>query len=322
MQDYWKIETRGEPIGAVQDFVRRIWDQTGLDGLIASSNGENRPRLLIDSEQLLEVNPFRPLMMENCARSIPSELAKHPQGRLGVLLRPCEMRALIEVSKRKAVELDRLVTICIDCLGTFPADEYAWRSQKIGASERLADDAIKFARQGGILAYRYRPACQICASPGAQSADINIHILGLPVRQLILVHTGGNRLPETLDMAVLADGLADAEPIQQHEHTLARQTERHHQTMERVIRALEDLLPKNVDTLIDQLENCGSCQRCMAVCPVCSAEFPRKNAEGHYPHQAIERWLVSCSGCGMCEQACGANLPLSVIFGSIREKLS
>jgi Fe-S oxidoreductase len=34
------------------------------------------------------------------------------------------------------------------------------------------------------------------------------------------------------------------------------------------------------------------------------------------------RWMLSCAGCGMCEQACTQHLPLSTIFGHIREQLA
>ena len=34
------------------------------------------------------------------------------------------------------------------------------------------------------------------------------------------------------------------------------------------------------------------------------------------------RWLVSCAGCGMCEQACSMQQPLVTIFSLIREKLN
>ncbi len=327
MNTYWKIDTHGDPIGAVQVFVQAVWAQTGLDGLLTSTNGGYEPHLLDNPEAVAHVNPFRPLMTENLAQSAPGMLHDSPERRLGVMLRPCEMRALIEISKRQPIPRERLVTICLDCLGTYPTEEYEWRVGRKGSPENLANDALKFARQGGILAYRYRTACQICADPGAHSADLNIHVLGLPVRQEILIQASNPengespKLVSVIDLAALTNGPASAELIQQHQNVLAKQAERHHQTMERVMQVLEDLLPRNVEEMAVQLESCGDCQKCMSVCPICSVDFPSKNSSGHYDRQSIRRWLVSCAGCGMCEQACISNLPLGVIFGSIREKL-
>ena len=41
--------------------------------------------------------------------------------------RPCEMRALTEMTKHASFKIDNLLTISVDCLGTLPADEYQWR---------------------------------------------------------------------------------------------------------------------------------------------------------------------------------------------------
>jgi formate dehydrogenase subunit beta len=321
MSAYWKIDTHGDPIGVVQGFTQSVWSQVGLRAVLAPPDGNGKPRLLKDPPEMSEVNPFRPLMRENLARFIPENLKKHPEEKLGVLLRPCEMRALVEMSKRQALPRDQLVTLCFDCLGTYPLDEYEWRARKAEALDSPPNDTLRFARQGGILAYRYRAACQVCASPGAKSADFNVHVIGLPVRQQILIEVQNGSFHDQFDLTQLTDGPADAAIVEQHLTMLSRQEERHTQTMERVMHTLDELLPKDIEELISQLESCGDCMRCMSVCPICSVEFPRKDSAGRIPIQAIRRWLVSCAGCGMCEQVCTSNLPLGVIFGSIRKRL-
>jgi Fe-S oxidoreductase len=81
------------------------------------------------------------------------------------------------------------------------------------------------------------------------------------------------------------------------------------------------LLPSDVDALINQLEGCGECQGCLDVCPICSVDRPDRSPQGHYDRQAVMRWLVSCAGCGMCEQACPNHLPMASIFAHIRQQL-
>lgn len=321
MNGYWKIETHGDPIGSVRRFIQNVWDQAQLESMLVSENGGAGAHWIKSSDALDTINPFRPIMRENLARRVPKAIHDHPQDRIGVLLRPCEMRALLEMDKRQDLLDQNLVTVCIDCLGTYPEDEFEWRAARKGSSDELGNETLKFARQGGILAYRHRSACQMCASPGAQSADFNIHVLGLPVREKILVQEGNHFKGDHINLASLSDGEADQSLVLMHEHVLSRQASFHHQTMERVMLALDDLLPKNLEALIAQLESCADCQKCMSACPICSVEFPRLGSDGHYPQESIRNWLVSCAGCGMCEQACHNNLPLAVIFGSIREKL-
>jgi ferredoxin len=120
---------------------------------------------------------------------------------------------------------------------------------------------------------------------------------------------------------LLTDGLAGQELIDQRDRLLSRMNERHHQTRERVLAGLADILPQNVDELIQQFEDCGSCQKCMQVCPICSVDYPRPGEDQRFLPQDIMRWLVSCAGCGMCEQACPNHKPLSAIFIHIRQQL-
>jgi len=85
---------------------------------------------------------------------------------------------------------------------------------------------------------------------------------------------------------------------------------------------LAEVLPKNIEALIDHLEGCGDCQECLDTCPICSIEFPRRGEDNRYLTSDIMRWMVSCAGCGMCEQACPQHQPLSIIFSHIQRQLA
>ncbi len=136
-------------------------------------------RLIEDVRLIDQVNPFSPLMTENLAREIPKVIGETAGKRLGVLLRPCELRALVEVAKHTPVNLENLLTVCVDCLGTLPEEDFEWRAEQAESTDELSDEALQFARQGGILDYRHRMACQMCAMPGAQLADLNIQLAGV-----------------------------------------------------------------------------------------------------------------------------------------------
>ncbi len=333
MDKQWSLDTRGDPLGKLQEFVSLVWRQSGLEGMLVTVEAGDKthaiPRFITDQAGIRDTNPFRPLMEINAARLIPGILAEHPSSRLGALLRPCEMRALLEMAKHTSLKLDRLLTISVDCLGTLPADEYQWRLERLekeqsvgmAASDELAQEAIQFARQGGIVPYRYRTACQVCSSPASAQADINIHVLGLPVRQEILVSVHDQKIAESLAMDGYAKGTADEALILQHERIVSRMAERHARLIERINESLGSLLPADVDALIRQLEACGDCQACMECCPICSVVKPQRGVDGHYARAGVIRWLASCAGCGMCEQSCPKSLPTAAIFAHIRRQL-
>lgn len=319
------LDTHGDPIGTVRNLVKALWLEGGLDGMLATFYEPDStiagPRLVEKPDQLDDLNPFKPLMTINTARIVPHLLQEYPQARLGALLRPCEVRALTEMIKRSPLNLNHLLTISVDCLGTLPLDEYQWRAERKESSDGLTQEALQFARQGGIAAYRFRSACQMCQSPEARGAEVNIHVLGLPVRRVILVEARDQATAERLKLFRVTDRDADAELVSQHALQVARVNERHTRIMDRLIEGFGSLLPADVEGVIAQLESCEQCQACMNVCPICQVSPPMRSAEGHYDLKAVTRWLISCAGCGMCEQSCPKHLPLSTIFAYIRQQL-
>lgn len=325
MKTQWMIETHGDPIGAVREFIKTVWQNAELDGVVVPQINAHDSgisvRILGDPEDLNEINPFKPLMKMNAAKIFPRLLETNPELHLGALLRPCEMRALIEMVKYESFALDRLLTICIDCLGTYPAEDYQWRAERKGSSHKLAQEALQFARLGSISAYRFRSACQMCTSPEAQGAHLNLSVLGLPVRRHILVKARDPITADWLHLDAITHCEADQALIHRHERTLTRMVERNNRTRDRIIQGLSELLPKNVEALVEQFETCGECQECMDSCPICAVVYPRQGADGRYLHEDIQRWIVSCAGCGMCEQSCPNHLPLSAIFHHIKQQL-
>lgn len=251
IMEYWTLSSQGDPLGNLRKLVKHVWLETDLKGmLITANNGESKtramPRFITDVELIDQLNPFTPLMEVNIARLIPGILADNPGTRIGALLRPCEMRALIEMTKHTPLNLENLLTISVDCLGTLPADEYQWRLERlekshstptdkpIATDDELAHEALAFARQGGIIPYRYRSACQVCTSPAANQAEININVLGLPIRQQMLLSFNAPGTAEAYHLDKLITGVADKSLVSQHERILSKMCERHANTMERV----------------------------------------------------------------------------------------
>ena len=313
METNWKIDTHGDPLGVLQKFVQALWRQTGLDVMVVPP--EDGGYVLESPEQLGNLNPFRPLMKLNTAQLVVKAAKKHPGKHLGAMLRPCELRALNEMGARGAVKRDEVLVICTDCLGTFPSEEYEWRTER--SSKGLTKETLQFAPQGGISAYRYRPACQMCAEPGATEGDVNIGVFGLPVRQSMLVNARNN----SIALEALTNGQADEEMISKRVHTLAKISERHVRTRERVLKSLDEELPADLEKLLDQFETCEDCQACINVCPICSVDEPRKDENGRLVREDVVNWMLSCAGCGMCEQSCPKHQPLSAVFSHIREQI-
>ncbi len=320
MNTSWLVETHGNPLGMIQTLFKATWEKCELDTMVLSTNGSIIPYVITDGEQLEKVNPFKPLMTKNIAKYVPQILEDSPEGRVGVILRPCEMNALIEKVKREAIPMERVLTICIDCLGTYPLEDFQWRAERKVSPERLSWETLHFARQGGIAAYRYRSACQACRTQIGSGGDINIGVIGLPVRQKILVEIHDLEIAEKLGRDEITSA-EDQSLIDQRDYIVARILQRGTQTRQRLANNLESILPRDLDALLQQFKRCGECRECFDNCPLCAADYPAKDDSGRYAREEVKQWMVSCAGCGMCEQACPNHLPLVTIFTLIRQQL-
>ena len=321
MSTSWMIPTKNDPLGTARGVIQTLWEAANLERILLPLNGNadiTGPSIIADPEQIQYFNPFTPLMPFNAAQLIPDLV--DGEKRVAAVLRPCEMRTLEGMVKLEQLNIDNVLTISVDCLGTLPADEFEWRAQRKGSSKGLAQEALQFARQGGIIPYRYRAACQICKSPEATEADVNIGVLGLPVRQYLLISIKDKTLAQSMRGEEAIPTNADL--LLQHQRVVARLSERGQETRERIFSGLVGILPADIDSLVEPLQGCDDCRSCLDTCPICTSEYPRQDASGEYIREDVMEWLVSCSGCGMCEQSCPKHLPLTIIFGHIQEQLA
>lgn len=320
------VETHGDPLGTIRHVLKTIWRNAKLDVILAPTNdsGELKqtPFILHSPNELRDFNPFKPLMTSNTARFVPNFLqSQADQKRIGAILRPCEMRALKGLEKNNQVNTARILTISFDCLGTYPNEDFTWRTKRKGSAEQLTQEAIQFAKNGGIAPYRFRSVCQVCQSPAGEGAQVNIGVIGLPIRQYIIL----SFLEKDIETYLTGNGLqiqeADPRLIEHHRLTIAKINERNHRVSERIRQGMADIFPMSIEQLIETFMECGDCQKCMQVCPLCAVQTPVRSESGKYLTEEIVRWAESCAGCGMCEQICPRHKPLSAFFTFIREQL-
>ena len=157
------------------------------------------PTLVTRPEGMGGVDPLAPCFPMNAAR-IASRLARKPMGvRWAAVLRPCEIRAWVELVKLKQARTDEVVLVSIDCLGAFQNKDYV----------RLAGENPAAATQGFVsralagepVEPDLAPACRACEFPVPPHSDIHIGFLGcdgaLTVEARSLGGPGGGRIPQS-----------------------------------------------------------------------------------------------------------------------------
>ena len=93
-----------------------------------------------------------------------------------MVLRPCEIRAVVELVELKQVNLDDVLMIGMDCLGRYENTDFAKFQEQGGTSESFLENA-----QAGKTAmgdFDLIGACKICEFPTAENVDMRLCAIG------------------------------------------------------------------------------------------------------------------------------------------------
>jgi len=303
-----------------------------VQSLMTNSNLPVRVRT--QTGGLKEVNVISPVLPVSSARII-SEMTrlssyKNP---VGVVLRSCEIRALIELVKLKQASLDNLLIIGVDCLGTYSVSDYQ-NLCKQGNSP--SDELLRKFKEGGGEDTKLRKACQVCEYPIPSNADLVIGLVGVDFEKNILLKSCTEKGEKILEKFSFPE---------------FNQSKREESVSEYLSKKIEkrDTLFSEMkgevsgwENLLSVFSTCINCHNCMRVCPICycrecffesptfefdsekylmwakrkgSIKMPRDTTLFHLGR--MSHMATSCVGCGLCEQACPSNIPLLKIFKTI-----
>jgi formate dehydrogenase subunit beta len=317
------VEADG-PLEAVRRLLARIWRGADLEGLLipvwSDDEQVTQATLLEDPEQLAHADPFSPVMLANAAPQA-ARLVRHPrQKRLGLVLRPCELRSLKELARRDGYSLDPALLISPDCVATLAPEDYDWRVTRLEDNERLTRDALHFAAQGGILPSRLRPSCQLCDRPYPETADIRIQLLGVETSQHLIVEIRDSLLAGSLGFTPETVTAIPKDVTERRERVLGKLITWRQQARAYAESHL-DVEQASIEGLSSHLRSCSVCRkRMMAHCPFFSNMWGSSGDGADLP--ALEEWLLSCAGCGMCEYACPEGYPLFTVVSHLSHKLT
>ena len=178
---------------AVNGFLKDLFAKKVVDAMLvplAHPAGTNVVQALVtDPAKVDMADVFAPVMPVNSARIVQAMTRLTPSDRkTAVVIRPCEMRALVELVKLKQIQLDNLLFIGIDCPGAYSVKDYP----KFAADKKTSDDFVKAGFKWSEDAM-LRAGCQICEYPYPLTADITIGMIGLEPGKMLVRRT---RRPE------------------------------------------------------------------------------------------------------------------------------
>jgi len=337
----------GDVLAALRQFLRGLLEAQVVDALLVPlelPSGDAVVQTLVkDPERLERANPLAPVMPVNSATLVSRLTRRGNREKVGVVLRSCEMRALIELVKLQQASLDNLVTLGIDCLGTYEVTEYARLRSEGGDGSGPSSEQLKAVSQGEILpveGYEFRAACQICEYPVPAGVDIAIGVIGVDMESKILLDMEPEIGKEVLEKLGLGEGEAPAR-----EETVAKLVAEREKARDEAFSELRERV-NDVPSLVAQFSTCIACHNCAQVCPICYCKecifetdtfrhpsdrylmWAGRKGAARMPSDTLlfqltrmNHMVSSCVGCGMCESACPSDLPLALIFRAVGEKV-
>jgi formate dehydrogenase subunit beta len=323
------LEVGGEgPVVALQIFLAGLMRATGTSRLLApvvTEPGVVSPQVIEGGVGMARVNPLLPLMHADAAAALRSAREDAPAEALVAILRPCEVRATIELAKRGKLDLVDTVLVGMDCLSTYePAYWEQGNEQHRGTPDWLVAEALQLAQTGQVRNEGCRLGCQLCDRPAAdyRAADLLIGLVGVPNQERLLVLAD-----ETKDagwnLPVLTDRLATERETADREVTLWRLADRRREAASARLESL-GLADAQPDVVMEYMSKCTLCGDCIDACPEWSQELRAALARGRDAFvQALlsaARGLAACSGCGMCQVHCDEGIPLSAIQRALSQQ--
>ena len=340
-----KIEVQEKNVlGALQGFFQNILETEEIKAILVPQHLPMKnmvmPTLVTDPDHLNGIDPLAPAFPMNAARIVARLTRKPIGGKVAAVLRPCELRAFVELVKLKQARTDEVILIGMDCLGAFQNKDYFKLVGQDAAESTVAFyQSVLHGKSTEIGGVDLAPACRACEFPVAENADIQIGLYGMDIDQSLLVKSqteAGDQILQLINLAAADEPRARQDAID----ALIKQRTKYRDDMFASTREATE----NLEKLTTSFATCVNCYNCRVACPVCYCKecVFVTDVFNHDPSQYL-RWAsrkgiikmptdtlfyhltrlahmsTACVGCGQCSNACPNDIPVMELFRTIAQ---
>jgi len=348
MGKFFKLKIENENVtGAINRLLKSLLEKGMVKSILApkvSANGTSVLYALVSAPSETEsIDILAPVMPLNAASLLSdvTRLARPlPEGEdaetepvpIAAVLRPCEWRASVELTKLKQINLNGTIIFTSDCYGALPAKTYT-DERRQGVESKQAYDKVR----SGDFDEEMRSACLVCEHPTVSSSDVIICFMGSDLSGELVLEANTEKGEKILGEL----GLESVSSFEAHEKTVVEVTEKREEAKKKMFQDVAENVA-GLDNLLSLLANCVNCHNCMRACPICyckecffdSATFEAE--PGKYLSRAQKKGALrmpsdtllfhlgrlnhmssSCVGCGSCEEACPNGVELLKVFKTV-----
>lgn len=335
MGERFQLKIAGDDLNkGIKDFLIQIMDKNKINNvvvpLLIPSKNNVFPTFVRSKELLEDAKPVAPVLPISTATMVSkiTKLSPSPE-KILVFLKPCELRAVLELTKFKQITLDNLILISYDCMGAYKTEFYeeALSGGKDIDSEYVSKNLLKGEQDENI-----RDACKLCENffPTA-FADIGIGFIGTDGG--VIIESNTEKGEETLSKLGL-----EKKEVKDRDGKLEKISRKRKEEWEKVRKDIKGET-EGIDNLIKYFSKCIDCHNCMSQCPICfcrecfwespTFEFTPLNFLGWAKKRGavklptdttffhlgrLTHMATSCIACGLCSDACPNDIKVYELF--------
>ncbi|MEA1972184.1 MAG: 4Fe-4S binding protein [Candidatus Cloacimonadota bacterium] len=284
--------------------------------------------MIKDKEILKNAQPIAPIMPVNAANAL-KRFSRKGKGKhkIAALIRPCEIRATIELTKLNQINLENICLFSYDCVGALPMQDYIQDSKK---GDKLFDKLLK---ERSFKSDKLKPVCKMCDKFSLSASDLHFAFDG---GKLLLVSNSekGEKILNNLDLIEKVD-------LTNWQKNILEKTKTKEKNRKETFKIIKEMT-NGFTNLAKTFSHCIGCHNCGSSCPICYCRQCYFDSSVSKPNSDIvmmranERGAVSlpldrimfhtgrmahmslsCVSCGLCSDACPVNIPVAKIFSYI-----
>ncbi len=356
-----EMRRRGECGGVVTALLKFLLESKTVNAVLAVKKRGNRydgvSQLITDPEEVLECAGSLHCVSPNIAKNLKNYLDGAQNMKIAVVCKPCDARAIVELTKREQVNFENLILIGVNCTGIFPpniakrmlVEEYGVDPSEVVREDIDGKNLIITLRDGSRRmrdleelerkGYGRRANCKRCDVKIPRMADLACGKWGAEKEDQTFVEVCSERGAEILENAVKS-GYVIVEPPSREaiEERKRKETEAIEFARKERREEFAEIEKMNLEERFKYwngyLERCVKCFGCRDVCPICYCRECYLEAdrglvkpgrippERMFPLVRIAHVADSCVNCGQCEDACPMEIPISKLCSMLNQYLS